>query len=666
MDDFVPLVEQAQTGDEQAYGELVQRFRDMAYGYAYAILKNFQLAEDAAQEAFVDAYRNLPKLAVPRAFPVWLKRIIYKHCDRITRGKRPVLTPLDRAYSVSSSTAGPEEMAERHDLQAQVLEAISALSDRQRAVTALYYINGYSQNEIAAFLDVPTSTVKSRLHTSRQRLRETMIDMIRDALRSNALPESFTEETLTRAVEEAAALNTARQYGEAEELLRDVLVKMSASATDIQVKALKELNRTLIRGQYAEGRFDERWNELAVNGRAILASGCEDEKVYRELANTLMYIPRMPEAIDHIETWIARKGPNPERVGKLAWTKGCMADYAAAQALWAQHLHLAHALAAEMTETDTLIDTVSYTALTLVDCFAAAGLLAQAGSVAEDAWALCQDLGDISLNTSRGDPDWLWIHHMAGLPPGNVAQFLIDKWSLRAGDEAEGLVLCLREWTEPSEALLDDWLAWVERQAVAKNWDVIRWMRGQITRGFHARGLPEARTALSEATWNLLTLAPEAMRVPWQWECFDVWAYLDVGDLEGAARVAERATEAMGPAFGGPLQIQVAAARGASTPSELVRLVEDNGIQAVDSYGMSGWYLVAREAAASGDKATAVNALRRTLSYWTNPPLGFLSLWENDSYWGAVADEPEVLALFAERRARIGPIHGLLHYFPGW
>ncbi len=55
-----------------------------------------------------------------------------------------------------------------------------------------------------------------------------MIDMIRDALRSNALPESFTEETLTRAVEEAAALNTARQYGEAEELLRDVLVKMSA------------------------------------------------------------------------------------------------------------------------------------------------------------------------------------------------------------------------------------------------------------------------------------------------------------------------------------------------------------------------------------------------------------------------------------------------------
>ncbi len=69
----------------------------------------------------------------------------------------------------------------------------------------------------------------------------------------------------------------------------------------------------------------------------------------------------------------------------------------------------------------------------------------------------------------------------------------------------------------------------------------------------------------------------------------------------------------------------------------LVRLVEDNGIQAVDSYGMSGWYLVAREAAASGDKATAVNALRRTLSYWTNPPLGFLSLWENDSYWGAVA-----------------------------
>jgi hypothetical protein len=130
--------------------------------------------------------------------------------------------------------------------------------------------------------------------------------------------------------------------------------------------------------------------------------------------------------------------------------------------------------------------------------------------------------------------------------------------------------------------------------------------------------------------------------------------------------VARRATEVMGLPFGGALQVQAAAALGDPTPPDLVHAVEEHGIEAVDSYGMSGWYLIAREAAVAGNKATAVEALGRTLSYWTNPPLGFLKLWENDAYWGTMADEPEVKALFAARRARIGPIYGSLHYFPGW
>ena len=69
MEELASLVVRARAGDLKAYGQVVRRFQDMAYGYAYSLLGDFHLAEDAAQEAFVQAYRDLGKLAIPAAFP---------------------------------------------------------------------------------------------------------------------------------------------------------------------------------------------------------------------------------------------------------------------------------------------------------------------------------------------------------------------------------------------------------------------------------------------------------------------------------------------------------------------------------------------------------------------------------------------------------------------
>lgn len=79
------LVNRARDGDTDAYADLVRRFQDMAVGYAYGILRDFQLAEDAAQEAFFEAYRTLSKLRQPAAFPGGFRRIVFKQCDRIMR-----------------------------------------------------------------------------------------------------------------------------------------------------------------------------------------------------------------------------------------------------------------------------------------------------------------------------------------------------------------------------------------------------------------------------------------------------------------------------------------------------------------------------------------------------------------------------------------------------
>ena len=83
METLQSLVIAAQNGDLDAFGIIVQRFQGMAYTSAYAMLEDAYLAEDVAQEAFIEAYLNLPKLRESAAFPGWFRRIVFKQGDRV-------------------------------------------------------------------------------------------------------------------------------------------------------------------------------------------------------------------------------------------------------------------------------------------------------------------------------------------------------------------------------------------------------------------------------------------------------------------------------------------------------------------------------------------------------------------------------------------------------
>jgi RNA polymerase sigma factor (sigma-70 family) len=176
----------AQGGDIDAFARIVRQFQDMAFGYAYAILGEFHLAEDAAQEAFVEAYRRLGSLRDPGAFPAWFRRIVAGRCSRLTRKKRVPTVPLTRALGQASDRPGPPEEAARDELADRVLAAVRALPDGEREATTLYYIDGYSHREIADFLEVPVTTVNNRLHASREKLREEMLTMVEDTMKAHA------------------------------------------------------------------------------------------------------------------------------------------------------------------------------------------------------------------------------------------------------------------------------------------------------------------------------------------------------------------------------------------------------------------------------------------------------------------------------------------------
>lgn len=195
MEELKSLINRVQAGELEAYGAIVQRFQDMAVGYAYSILGDFHLAEDAAQEAFIEAYPNLSKVYGPTAFPSWFRKIIFKHCDRLTRGKYVQMVPLEEAIDLPSKAKDPAVAAEEEEMKNMVITAIASLPENQRTVTTLFYINGYSQNQIADFLEVPATTVDHRLRASRKRLKSTLspnlieeriITMTKDTLHEEA------------------------------------------------------------------------------------------------------------------------------------------------------------------------------------------------------------------------------------------------------------------------------------------------------------------------------------------------------------------------------------------------------------------------------------------------------------------------------------------------
>lgn len=196
MEEVRLLVARAAGGDIGAFERLVQRFQSMACGYAYSVLGDFHLAEDAAQEAFIDAYRLLPNLRSPEAFPSWLRRVVFKHCDRIGRGRRASWVPFDGIGEVADDEGGPAIEFERREMQRLVREAVGSLPERQRQVTALFYLGQHSQREIGDFLELPVTAVKKRLHDARKKMKERMFAMVAETMRENMPDELFSKKVI--------------------------------------------------------------------------------------------------------------------------------------------------------------------------------------------------------------------------------------------------------------------------------------------------------------------------------------------------------------------------------------------------------------------------------------------------------------------------------------
>ena len=183
MNDLTNQIQRVLGGEIEAFNPVVKQFQDMAVGYAYAILGDFHAAEDAAQNAFLTAFLNLESVRDAKAFPGWIRRIVFTECNRMTRGNQPTVVDVVKAETVPSGKAGPEEIFAATEAGALTNELISELPDRSREVLMLYYLADMSQKEIADFLGTSEGTVKKRLHDAREKMRKGMEQMAIDDMK---------------------------------------------------------------------------------------------------------------------------------------------------------------------------------------------------------------------------------------------------------------------------------------------------------------------------------------------------------------------------------------------------------------------------------------------------------------------------------------------------
>jgi RNA polymerase sigma-70 factor (ECF subfamily) len=171
------LLRRCREGDTAAFGVLVERYRDRAHGLAFRLLRSVPDAEEAAQDAFVAAWRGLREFRGDAAFGSWLYRIVWrKALDRAAvirnRARREVgVDDPARLESVESADATGDLPADAA-VAARLERLVGALPETARGVVTLFYYRDLSVAEIAAVLGIPEGTVKTHLYRARAALRE--------------------------------------------------------------------------------------------------------------------------------------------------------------------------------------------------------------------------------------------------------------------------------------------------------------------------------------------------------------------------------------------------------------------------------------------------------------------------------------------------------------
>ncbi len=169
------LVMRAQRGEQDAFRILVERYQQYVYALALRMLASPEDAEDAAQEAFLSAWRGLPNFRMDAKFSTWLYRLTVNAATDLLRKRKKTQGQVSMEEEpVAATTADPaptpEEAAEQQERNAALQQAVMLLSEQHRTILLLREVNGLDYGEIGAVLKLSPGTVRSRLARARREL----------------------------------------------------------------------------------------------------------------------------------------------------------------------------------------------------------------------------------------------------------------------------------------------------------------------------------------------------------------------------------------------------------------------------------------------------------------------------------------------------------------
>lgn len=170
----IELVARAQRGDRNAFGELVNIHAQGVTNVSYRMCGDVQIAEEAAQEAFIQAWLHLSSYRPQTSLRNWLYRIAVNAATDILRREKRILPNAIEDLHLTDSGPGPEALLSLSERTALVQKAILSLPDASRAVLVLREYEEMSYHEIADTLDIPIGTVMSRLNYARKILKESL------------------------------------------------------------------------------------------------------------------------------------------------------------------------------------------------------------------------------------------------------------------------------------------------------------------------------------------------------------------------------------------------------------------------------------------------------------------------------------------------------------
>jgi RNA polymerase sigma-70 factor (ECF subfamily) len=161
------LIERCRAGDDSAFGELVDRYKNLVYAMVYRMVPDRSHVDDLAQEVFLKVHRGLPYFRGDARLSTWIYRIVSNVCLQARATARaPAGTPPRREPGATDTAFADLELRDRLE------KAMEQLPENYRLLVAAHYLQGVQYEALAEALNIPVGTVKTHLYRAKRRLRE--------------------------------------------------------------------------------------------------------------------------------------------------------------------------------------------------------------------------------------------------------------------------------------------------------------------------------------------------------------------------------------------------------------------------------------------------------------------------------------------------------------